>query len=75
MTADKLTYKQAVDELEGIIGEIESEAVDVDVLTEKVKRASFLIKWCRNRLRKTETEVKKVLSEMEDKPEEETGLL
>jgi exodeoxyribonuclease VII small subunit len=61
-------------ELEGIIQDIEGESIDVDVLTEKVRRATFLINFCKNSLRSTEAEVKKALSEIETKPgTEETG--
>ena len=74
----KLTYSQAIGELEKIINEIEAESVDVDVLAEKVKRATYLIKFCKSNLRTTEEEVKKVLSEMEEKSQIElpsdTGL-
>jgi len=74
----KLTYSQAIGELEKIINEIEAESVDVDVLAEKVKRATYLIKFCKSNLRTTEEEVKKVLSDIEEKPETElpsdTGL-
>ena len=74
----KLTYSQAIGELEKIIDEIEAESVDVDVLAEKVKRATYLIKFCKSNLRTTEEEVKKVLSDIEEKPETElpsdTGL-
>ena len=67
----KLTYSQAIGELEKIIDEIEAESVDVDVLAEKVKRATYLIKFCKSNLRTTEEEVKKVLSDIEEKPETE----
>jgi exodeoxyribonuclease VII small subunit len=74
----KLTYSQAIGELERIINEIEAESVDVDVLSEKVKRATYLIKFCKSNLRTTEEEVKKVLSDIEENPETElpsdTGL-
>jgi exodeoxyribonuclease VII small subunit len=74
----KLTYSQAIGELEKIINEIEAESVDVDVLAEKVKRATYLIKFCKSNLRTTEEEVKKVLSDIEEKSETElpsdTGL-
>ena len=74
----KLTYSQAIGELEKIINEIEAESVDVDVLAEKVKRAKYLIKFCKSNLRTTEEEVKKVLSDIEEKSETElpsdTGL-
>ena len=67
----KLTYSQAIGELEKIINEIEAESVDVDVLAEKVKRATYLIKFCKSNLRTTEEEVKKVLSEIEEKSQTE----
>ncbi len=60
------TYSQALTELEKIVAEIESENVDVDILAEKVKRASWLVQFCKGRLRSTEEEVKKALSEMDD---------
>ena len=61
----QLTYSQALTELEEILNEIESEEINVDVLAEKVKRASYLIKFCKGKLRNTEEEVKKVLSEIQ----------
>lgn len=63
----QITYSQALSELEKIVGEIESEKIDVDLLAEKVKRASYLIKFCRTRLTSTEEEVKRALGELEDK--------
>ena len=61
----QMTYSLALTELEDIINEIESEEINVDILAERVKRASYLIKFCKGRLRNTEEEVKKVLSEIE----------
>ncbi|MDA8432479.1 MAG: exodeoxyribonuclease VII small subunit [Nitrospiraceae bacterium] len=69
--AKQITYSRALNELEKIIAEIESEETDLDVLSEKVKRAAMLIRLCRQKLRATEEEVKKALSEMEDKTENE----
>ena len=63
----QISYSRALSELEKIIAEIESEETDLDVLSEKVKRAASLIKLCRAKLRSTEEEVKKALSEMEEK--------
>ena len=68
---ENLTYSQAIGELEKIINEIEAENIDVDILAEKVKRATYLIKFCKSNLRTTEEEVKKVLSEIEEKSETE----
>jgi exodeoxyribonuclease VII small subunit len=67
MKKDKLTYMSAITELEGIVNEIESGEVDVDVLTTKVKRASELIRFCRDSLRDTQKEVGKVLEGIEAK--------
>jgi exodeoxyribonuclease VII small subunit len=69
----KLNYTKALRELEQIINEIETESIDVDALTEKVKRATYLIKFCKGSLRTTEEEVKKALSEIEEKPVEEVS--
>ncbi len=67
--SDAPAYKDAIEEIESIVNEIENETVDVDVLTKKVKRAAFLIKYCKEKLKKTDNEVKKVLKDF-DKEEE-----
>jgi exodeoxyribonuclease VII small subunit len=61
----ELTYSSALAELEGIIEAIESEDIDVDALAERVKRAAVLINFCKERLRGTDAEVKKIVTEME----------
>lgn len=61
-----LTYESAYKELAEIAGEIETESVSVDILAEKVKRASELIEFCQNKLRATETEVNKIIKQMEN---------
>jgi len=68
---DAPTYKKAMAEIEGIVEEIENETVDVDVLTEKVKRAAYLIKHCREKLRKTDDEIRKVLEDFEKEESED----
>jgi len=60
-------------ELQQIINEIESEEINVDVLAEKVRKAAYLIKFCKDRLRNTDKEVKKVLSEIEEPEETDKG--
>ena len=71
-TDNQLTYSAAIEELEGIVNEIETESISVDILTDKVKRATQLIKFCKSKLKNTEDEVKKVLSEIEEEVKEET---
>lgn len=60
-----LTYESAYKELAEIAEEIETGSVSVDVLAERVKRASELIEFCQNKLRATETEVNKIIKQME----------
>jgi exodeoxyribonuclease VII small subunit len=62
-------YREALEEIEAIVEEIESESVDIDVLTDRVKRATFLMKLCKAKLKKTDDEVKKVLKEFEAEEE------
>ena len=57
-------YGEAAAELETILQEIESGAVDIDDLTRKVERAAELIRLCRDKLRATEVKVKKIVDEM-----------
>lgn len=60
-----LTYALAVTELENIIKELEDSSTSVDELSEKVKRASHLLQFCRNKLTSTEQEVNTVLKAFE----------
>jgi exodeoxyribonuclease VII small subunit len=60
-----LTYEEAYSELAAIAKEIESESVSVDVLAQKVKRASQLIAWCQAKLRTTEAEVNNIIAQMD----------
>lgn len=63
-----ITYEAAFKELREIEADIQNEAVSVDVLAEKIKRASELIAICQTKLTKTEAEVNKIISQMEQKP-------
>ena len=45
---ETLTYKAALEELENIAKEIDSEEVDIDTLATKIKRAEYLQHHCRN---------------------------
>ena len=64
MEESALTYSQAKQELEEIVSAIESGKLDVDALTEKVKRASELIAFCKEKLTKTDEELQKILDEI-----------
>jgi len=60
------SYREAADELQTIVEELQGEAIDVDHLADRVKRAKFLIEYCQLRLRNTEAEVKSLLREDEE---------
>jgi len=71
MTKKQLTYAEAISELEDILREIENNEPDVDELTEKVKRAAYLLRFCKKKLRKTSDEVGDILKNMEEEEEGE----
>ena len=66
---DTPNYKEAFDELQQIVSEIEEGQISVDELSEKVKRAALLIRICKQKLASTEEDVNKILKEL-DAPEE-----
>ena len=61
----KKTYEAAYEELQEIVNEIETGTIGVDELGEKVKRAGELIRFCKDKLLKTEQEVNGVLKDLE----------
>ncbi len=61
----KLTYNEAITELELIVKQIENEEIDLDMLTDMVKRADYLCKFCMTKLKSTEEEVKAIISDTE----------
>lgn len=63
MASKKLTYSEAVAEIEQILSRLKSEQVDVDRLSAEVKRATELIAQCKARLVEVEATVKAQLSE------------
>jgi exodeoxyribonuclease VII small subunit len=65
MTEQTSTYTQAFEELQRIVSEIESGQISVDELSEKVKRATELIRTCKAKLTSTEENVSKILQEIE----------
>jgi len=68
---EELTYTAAFEELQHIVNEIEQGDVTVDILAEKVKRASVLIALCKQTLRTTEEDVKSILQELEQEKDHE----
>ena len=65
MSKSNITYAEAVKQIEEILKKIESEELDVDELSAKVKKAANLLKLCKLKLHDTEEEIQKILDEME----------
>ena len=65
MTKKTIGYAEAIKEIETILRQIEMDELDVDDLSEKVKRVSMLIKLCKEKLHNTEVEVEKILNDIE----------
>ena len=64
-TSDNPSYAEAFRELQDIVTEIEQGEISVDDLSDKVKRASILIRICKDKLSRTEEDVNKILKELE----------
>jgi len=63
MTKEKISYSEAVTEIESILQQIEEDKLDVDELAEKVSRVTDLLKICRDKLYLTEKQIGKILDE------------
>jgi exodeoxyribonuclease VII small subunit len=61
----ELGYAEAMTELEGILEELEGDHLDVDVLAERVRRASELIKLCRTRISRAQDDVNRIVTDLE----------
>ena len=64
MTKKELSYNEAYACLEEIQAAIESNKLDVDELSDKLKEASALLKICKEKLFKVNEETKKILEEI-----------
>ncbi len=60
---EQLTYKQAIQELENIVQDLERDNQDIDTLCQRLMRATELVDFCRNRLTEVSNKVKKTLEE------------
>lgn len=65
MNVAEPNYTEAFEELQTIVSEIEQGEISVDELSDKVKRAAFLIKICKTKLSTTEENVNTILKELD----------
>jgi len=60
MADNNMKYEDAMKRLEELVQQMESGDVSIDSLTQKLKEAKQLIQLCKDKLTKTEEEIKKV---------------
>ena len=58
-------YEEALAQLEAIVRKMEAVEYDIDELAAQLKKAQLLIKFCKDKLTKTEAELQKIQSEGE----------
>ena len=56
-------YEEALQELQTIVHRMENDELDIDQLSVQLKRAQQLIKLCKDKLTKTDEEIKKIQAE------------
>jgi exodeoxyribonuclease VII small subunit len=72
---DTIGYAEAMAELGDILQELERDDLDVDVLAERVRRASELITVCRERIARAEADVEGIVTRLEPFPADGNGEL
>jgi exodeoxyribonuclease VII small subunit len=65
--AEAPSFREAMEELEAILGRIEGEEIDVDRLAEELRRAAQLLEVCRAKIRRAEVEVTQIVQGLEEK--------
>ena len=58
-----IKYEAAYAELQAIVNKMENDELDIDQMSDQLKRAQELIKLCKDKLTKTDEEIKKILAE------------
>ena len=66
MSKLKMTYTEAVTELETILSELENNSeVNMDMIAEKVKRAAVLMELCKKQLHDLDEELEKMMGNLD----------
>ena len=63
-SAEPAGYAEAMREVESILSELDSNSIDVDVLSAKVERASYLITWCNERISSAQMTVDALVADL-----------
>ena len=62
---DEIGYADAVAELDEILAELDDDGIDIDVLSELVERAAYLITICRGRISAAQQRVAGIVETLE----------
>lgn len=71
--AAKLDYASALTELDAILAELEDDNLNVDVLAERVARASELITFCRTRITNATQQVEQIVTDLDSDSDSDTA--
>lgn len=63
MAKEELKYEEAMATLEQIVARMENNELDLDTMSEQLKKAQRLIKLCKDKLTKTDQEIRKIINE------------
>ncbi|MCK5823418.1 MAG: exodeoxyribonuclease VII small subunit [Bacteroidales bacterium] len=66
MAKKEISYSDAISEIEEIVNIIENGELNVDEISEKIKRVSLLIKSCQKKLHETQVEIEKILEKIDE---------
>ena len=58
-----MKYEDAMKKLEAIVSDIEEGKLDIDKISERLKEAQELIKFCKDKLYQTDLEIQKLMEE------------
>ena len=61
MDNDNINYEKAYSELEAIINQLESDALSIELLAEKVSRAAYLLELCTQKMRSIEADIQQII--------------
>ena len=61
MTETELKYEDALRQIEQIVEKLENNELDIDTMGEQLNTAQKLIRLCKDKLTKTDDEIKKIL--------------
>lgn len=59
------SYDEAIREIESILEQVESGELEIDQLSDKLKRVSELMNICKDKIGKTEKEIENILKNIE----------